>query len=279
MNRVGRARFGQETLEIIDRGWYINPVGERIEIGKHVAACVERTILYTPEGLAELNIEHKESNEKTRYEVNNETTLEAAVRVAGEVKQEPVLALNFASAKNAGGGFLGGAQAQEESLARSSALYESLMSQPAYYERNRACGTCLYTDHMILSPEVPVFRHDNGELRNEPYRVCILTAPAVNAGAIQRNETEKTNEIDRVMRRRMEYVLNVALHHQYGTLILGAWGCGVFRNDPDRIAELFSNLLLTDPRYRNQFRHVIFAVLDNDSEKIIGPFRERFGHR
>ncbi|MCA8990132.1 MAG: TIGR02452 family protein, partial [Planctomycetaceae bacterium] len=168
------------------------------------------------------------------------------------------------------------AQAQEESLARSSALYDSLISQSDYYDANRACGTCLYTDHMILSPHVPVFRHDSGELRDEPYLLSFLTSPAVNAGAIKKNERPKIPQIRAVMARRIQYVLNVALENQYKTLVLGAWGCGVFRNDPAEIAELFSESLLNDPRYQNRFRKVTFAVLDNEQEKIIAPFRERF---
>jgi len=70
--------------------------------------------------------------------------------------------LNFASAKNPGGGFLGGGSAQEESLARSSGLFPCINQMQQMYETNRAYRSCLYTDHMIYSPRVPVFRDDEG---------------------------------------------------------------------------------------------------------------------
>src|SRR5207253_5281746 len=116
-----------------------------------------------------------------RVEVTAETTLSAARRLATTGAR--VIALNFASAKNPGGGFLAGSQAQEESLARSSALYACLEPQREFYEHNRALRSALYSDHILFSPGVPVFRDDAGRLLDEPYLVSFITAPAVNAGA------------------------------------------------------------------------------------------------
>src|SRR6185312_12808515 len=93
-----------------------------------------------------------------------------------------VVALNFASAKNPGGGFLGGAKAQEEDLCRCSALYTCQLTQSAYYEVNRATSSMLYTDNIIYSPDVPFFRDDRLQLLDEPFTVSIITAPAPNAG-------------------------------------------------------------------------------------------------
>jgi len=99
----------------------------------------------------------------TRIRVVNGTSLMAARRELAARGDEP-LVLNFASAKNPGGGFLRGARAQEESLARASALYECIRGS-AMYAHHRAHGDCIYTDWMIHSPEVPVFRDDdNGAL-------------------------------------------------------------------------------------------------------------------
>jgi uncharacterized protein (TIGR02452 family) len=56
-------------------------------------------------------------------------------------------------------------------------------------------------------------------------------------------------------------------------LVLGAWGCGVFKNDPEQIAELFRSALAG--RFRGAFTHVVFAVLDSSGETL-GPFEQVF---
>jgi uncharacterized protein (TIGR02452 family) len=186
-----------------------------------------------------------------------------------------VLALNFASAKNPGGGFLGGAKAQEEDLARCSALYPCLLAQPDYYTVNRAEPSLLYTDHLIYSPEVPFFRDEGLELLERPFQPSILTAPAPNAGEALRREPDLRPRIREVLQARALKVLQVAAHHGHRTLVLGAWGCGAFRNDPHEAAEAFALALAALP---GAFERVVFAVYERKGE---GPnlraFRERFG--
>src|SRR5205814_6075588 len=122
------------------------------------------------------------SGRETRFEVTNETTLDAARRLAAEGHR--VVALNFASARHPGGGFLKGAIAQEESLCRSSGLYESLRDHEMYRYHAPMPGG-MYTNYAIYSPDVPVFKNDDGELLAEPYLCSFITSPAVNAGAIR----------------------------------------------------------------------------------------------
>ncbi len=111
--------------------------------------------------------------------MTNEASLAAARRLGGLVG-----CLNFASAKNPGGGFRGGAEAQEESLARSSGLYRCLLEAPGFYAFHRSQRDLLYCDHMIFSPAVPVFRDEHGALLAQPYPVSFVTAAAPNAGAL-----------------------------------------------------------------------------------------------
>src|SRR5262249_53317890 len=145
------------------------------------------------------------------------------------------------SAKYPGGGFLGGARAQEESLARSSGLYPCIAQMRGMYEANKQFGSCLYTDHMIYSPRVPVFRDDEGGLLAQPYAVSFLTAPAVNAGAVKEHERAL---VEPTMFARMEKLLSVAVVRRQHTLVLGAWGCGVFKNDTARVAQAFRRHLV-----------------------------------
>jgi uncharacterized protein (TIGR02452 family) len=185
-----------------------------------------------------------------------------------------VLALNFASAKHPGGGFLSGSKAQEESLARASGLYACLAPVEHMYEVNRSCATALYTDHIIYSPRVPVFRDDEGNLLDLPYPVSFLTSPAVNVGALKPGEKER---IENTMLTRMEKLLSVALVHGHSALILGAWGCGVFKNEPAQVAAWFHRHLV-EGIFAGAFRQVIFAVLDWSAEqRYIGPFHNQFG--
>lgn len=277
VNRNNRANIAKETLEIIDRGWYEVADGKRVEIASQVNACLKRTTLYRPRDFDTLDYEPRQTQRNTTFEVTNETTLSAAHRLVVEHAKRDVLLLNFASAKNPGGGFRGGSQAQEESLARSSALYSSLEKQPDYYQANRACRTALYTDHMILSPDVPVFRGDDGDLLSEHYLVTILTAPAVNAGAVHANEPANVANINHTMRDRIEKVLTVAADNGFGHLVLGAWGCGVFRNLPAEVAGLFARVLLHEGQFAHAFVSVTFAVFDRTAdESIIRPFHQHF---
>ena len=278
MKRTTRAQIAQETVAIADRGWYQTPAGQRVEIGPWMQSCLQGTRLYDPDELGQLlaDLRPVETPAETQIQVTGETTLAAARRIVVEQGCASALCLNFASAKNPGGGFLGGSQAQEESLARSSGLYRSLLTQSAYYEVNRNCGTCLYTDHMILSPGVPVFRDDEGELLSEPYRLCILTAPAVNAGAIHKNEPERAYQIRPTLARRAAKLLAIAAQANYEQLILGAWGCGVFRNDPAEVASVLADML-GEPCFRGRFRGVTFAVFDTTPDRqVLIPFQQQF---
>ena len=191
----------------------------------------------------------------------NETTLAGISRVLADGKG-PVAALNFASAKNPGGGFLNGSQAQEESLARSSALHSSLLQAWEFYERHRASPSLLYSDAMIWSPDCPIFRDDDGTLLDEPQLVSFITSPAPNAGAIADNRPAELVHIPEAFRRRSEYLLALAASKGYRRLVLGAWGCGVFRNDPEVVAAAFLEHL-REGAWSGRFERVVFSVYDS----------------
>jgi uncharacterized protein (TIGR02452 family) len=210
------------------------------------------------------------------FDVGNETTLSAGRRLVDRFGPDRVAMLNFASAKNPGGGFLGGSQAQEESLARASALYPCLTGHMTYYDANRNSPSLLYTDHMIISPRVPVFRDDEDQLLEEPWEATIITSPAPNAGAIARNEPDQLESIEPTFRRRIEQVLSAAVVFEQAALVLGARGCGVFGNDPAMVARLFGEFLLSGGPFATAFEHVSFAVLDRRGDTL-AEFQKVFG--
>ncbi|MEZ4709356.1 MAG: TIGR02452 family protein [Caldilineaceae bacterium] len=259
--RAKRAAIAAETVEILERESYAVD-GIQVTLTAALAAMRRDTVLYTPAELAALvHALAPPTPVTTVVQVVNCTTLAAAKSLIDDGFANP-LCLNFASAKKPGGGFLSGAQAQEEYLARASGLYASLTQRMAYYNRNRACRSALYTNHIIYSPNVPVFRRDDDGLMVEPYSVSIVTAPAVNAGAVRKNERRNVAKIRPCMEERIGSVLAVARQHGHRTLVLGAWGCGVFRNDPADVAQWFAEALRADTRFAGAFEKVVFAVLD-----------------
>lgn len=269
MNRSERASLAEQTLAILKTGRYTSPSGRVVDLLEHLRRAKDGTCSYPPEARVPVPASR---DRRTRIEVVNASTLDAARRLAEAGHR--VAALNFASAKNPGGGFLNGSQAQEESLALASGLYAMLLGDPMY-DHHRSRKDPLYTTWVIYSPDVPVFRLDEGRLLEEPYLCSFLTSPAVNVGALHHRD-HREDEVRRVMHERVERVLGVAALHGHEALVLGAWGCGVFRNDPAQIAELFRDALAG--RFRGAFTHVVFAVLDSSGQRrSLGPFEQVFG--
>ena len=261
--------LAQETVAICETGSYQAPSGKRIEIAADLKRAKDGTVLYSLENPPQLP-EIARAPGKT-IEVVNETTFGALQRL--DSLGGHLGCLNFASAKNPGGGFLNGAQAQEEALARASGLYPCLLKAPEYYERNRANRSLIYLDLLIYSPLVPFFRNDDGALQERLVMASVITAPAPNAGAVMQNEPENTPAIEPALKRRAELVLQVAAVHQIDRLVLGAWGCGVFRNDPATVARIFADLLQPAGKFANVFRQVVFAVYDrSDSQATYNAF-------
>ena len=275
-NRQQRAQIASETIEILDRGSYVID-GVNVSLSAALDEMLTGTFLYTPADLELLvNSRSQHPQVETEIAVINCTTFAAAKSLVDAGYTNP-LCLNFASAKNPGGGFLSGSQAQEECLARASALHQSLVSQMTYYEVNRSHSSALYTNHIIYSPRVPVFRSDEDALLKQPYLVSIVTSPAVNAGAVLKNEPSNVALIQPTMRTRIRSVLAVARKHGHDAIVLGAWGCGVFGNDPSNIASWFADELERDSQFAGAFRRVVFAVLDfAEGAPTYEAFREVF---
>ncbi len=275
MNNKNRKEIAEETLQIIENGTYRNGLGETVSIKNETDFAVENTKLWRAEDFP-TNFDLTKSEFAIKIEVTDETTLEAAKRICKENENTNPFVLNFASAKSPGGGFLAGAQAQEESLARSSSLYHCLTANIEMYEFNRRETSCLYSDWMIYSPKVPVFRNDDGSLTDKPFLVSFMTSPAVNAGIVKQKELDNVHLIEKTNRERARKFLWIANKENHKILILGAWGCGVFQNDPQEIAQIFDDLLKEE--FANCFERVIMAIYDITlTKKVYNSFVEVFG--
>ncbi|MFI5916751.1 TIGR02452 family protein [Dactylosporangium sp. NPDC051541] len=240
-----------ETMRILHAAGYRTPGGGRVDLAPAIRAAVAGTRLYPP---GEPLPPPPPPGPPPRISVTAESTLAAGHRLA---RDGDVAALVFASAKHPGGGFRTGARAQEEDLARASALFSCLNAVPRFYTQHRARSDNLYTDSVILSPGVPVFRDDDGRLLETPYHVSFLTAAAPNRGALP---AARAARVAAVLAARARRVLAVAAAGHHRRLVLGAWGCGVFRNDPPTVAAAFADALTASA---GCFDEVVFAVLDH----------------
>jgi len=249
-SRGAKAGIAKQTLEACDAGSYQNAAGETVDLRAYIEAARAGTLLHA---LGD-PLRARASRAMT-IAVTGESTIEALVRLAG---RGHVGCLNFASAKNPGGGFLGGAQAQEESLARSSALYPCQLTQSAHYERNRANHSAIYLDLAIYSPLVPFFRDDDGGWLARPVLASVITCAAPNAGALRQQGKFDAARVEVALRRRAEFVLAIAAHHGIERLVLGAWGAGVFGNDPAMVADAFRVHLAG--AFDGAFDEVVFAI-------------------
>ncbi|KAJ3505089.1 hypothetical protein NLJ89_g7597 [Agrocybe chaxingu] len=228
----------------------------------------------------------------TQISVLHISTLEAARLLDNSYQNfpDPVAnrtgVLNFASATKPGGGFKNGADAQEESLARSSTLFRSLTTSEAekfydLHKRESAANAAAYYSHaMIYSPKTTFFRDDDGQWLR-PFDVDVLSCAAVNAGEVRKGQTSGGSTaiapnvgpgnvteigIEKEMSERMGRILYVFELEGVRNLVLGTFGTGVFRNSISTVARIWAHLLLTpDARYKDSFERIIFAITGEDT--------------
>lgn len=242
-------------MKILELGSYINKHGETVDIKKDLRIAISNTTLYKPDSFLNIDNEYNKirrerETKKPDIEVTDETTISAAKRLIVEEGINEAVCLNFASAKHPGGGFISGSHAQEESLARSSGLYASISQMKEMYEYNHRNKTCLHSDYMIYSPKVTVFRDDENELLDDAFCISFITAPAVNA-----------EKIHSVMMSRIRKILLVAALHNNREIILGAYGCGVFKNKTEYVAQYFRKVLHEED-YKSLFDKIVFAIYE-----------------
>jgi uncharacterized protein (TIGR02452 family) len=260
------AKLGRTAVEAASRGIYRNGNGEDVNWRRLIdAACEQKQSLSPESALSNRRVHEPHS---TTVRVSNETTLGAARRLK---RDDPkTLALNFANGISPGGGFLRGARAQEEVLCRSSALFETLVGDDMY-KQHRLRALPDSTDWAIYSPDVPVFRNDDGTEIDEPWTLSFITCAAPYAPEIGQPKASL------LLCRRIHRVFEIAKALGYSTLVLGAWGCGAFKNDPYRTAADFREAL--ESHFRGIFSHAEFAISDWSADrKFLGPFRDTFLH-
>lgn len=178
---------------------------------------IERTKLHTPEII-----------------LTTDDTVSAILKY----HQNNTVALNFASYKNPGGMFYKGSSAQEESLCHESNLYNILSAfKESYYAWNRKhLNKALYLNRALVTPDV-IFQRESNDVE-----CTIITCAAPNFTAANKYQHITREENNEVLFNRIKFIYSIVEIYKFNTVILGAFGCGVFGQDPFTVAEYFKKI-------------------------------------
>lgn len=218
---------------------------------KHVEFIVNRykdeiskSIQNTTEYRGVVRVTNTTKNTAMKIEVVDMDTVEAVSKYT----EGKVAVLNFASYKHPGGGYMNGRMAQEEALCHESTLYPVLAAFPGYYNVNQHnLNYGLYNDDALYSKDILFDKYD--------LYADVITCACPNWGAIRRHNITWFENVD-ALRSRINFILRIAEDNHVDTLILGAWGCGVFKQDPWEIAKQFKEEL----KRHQSFKTVVFAI-------------------
>ena len=203
-----------------------------------------------------------------KYIVDNLTSTEAGFRY----HNGSTTILNFASFKHPGGMFLEGSAAQEEALCHDSILYNVLSDKKlsSYYINNRKnTNNALYFNRALFSKDVlflkeekkKIYSIEDDSIYHSIYikqKFNVLTCAAPNYKAAKKMGVS-ADENSRVLKSRVQFILSIADYFETKTLILGAWGCGVFGQSAEEVAELFYQELDSE---KYHFETVVFSIPD-----------------
>lgn len=223
---------------------------------EQIAASIAATEVYRESGRRDF------TSIKRRYKCDTGVVFEktdsvSAILGCSAKTDGKIAVLNFANFLEPGGGYIYGAMAQEEALCAESTLYNVISEMTDYYEENqdavRALGE-LYSNRALYSPGIIFKRGD------EVMSVDVISCAAPNATAyLSAGGSQKVNA--KTLLERMDFILSIAAEQQVDTLILGAFGCGVFGQNAVTVGGFYKHLLETT--YKDVFKTVVFAVMDD----------------
>lgn len=223
---------------------------------KEIAKSIENTEEYTEDDCRMFLIRNLESEDSMGYCISVDFERKGIIEAVLDNKSKSKIAiLNFASYKNPGGMYLNGSSAQEECICHSSTLFPVLESfNDTFYHFNRENkNKALYTNRMLYSPDIVIMEGNKKRL------VDVITIAAPNRGAALKNGVSE-DEIETTMRERIICTLEVAKSHGVKTLFLGAFGCGVFKNNPEVVARIFCDELKKYPEMK-----FVFPIPDEEN--------------
>lgn len=227
--------------------------------GEEINACVSKTRTYS-------NFAYSPAVNMQVKEIVVEAT--DSVSALFTMTEGKTAVLNFASYTEPGGKFLDGSSAQEECLCHASFLFNVLREQPEYYKANcKVKNKALYTNRALYSLNVRFFDKNGGTA------ICdVITCASPNLTAAKKYCNVSDDENTTVLTSRIRFVLDIAANEDVDNLVLGAYGCGVFGQDPEEVSKIFKEELNSG---RYGFKKVVFAIPGGiNLEKFQETFKE-----
>ncbi|RHJ86504.1 TIGR02452 family protein [Parabacteroides sp. AM08-6] len=261
--RSMRAEIFQQTVAIVNEGKYLAKSGKSVHLPND-RLMIERTVLYS----SPIHLDENNSRqEKTKVKVENCDCLLAAKALL-DAGYNPAV-LNMASRQNPGGGVYNGAGAQEENLFRRTNLFRS-MFQFAHYAAQYGLkkSPSQYPLDMnfggVYTPDATVFRgteQDGYPLLDEYFQVSFIAVPAMNRPDLDKKGLIAPHLTEGV-KNKMRTIFRIGLLMGHDALILGAAGCGAFRNPPVHIARLFHEVM-EEEEFKDRYKLISFAILED----------------
>jgi len=243
----------QETLNALRAGRYTAPSGQVVTFD--IAQMQQGTRLYN--GMADLALPPLVRNPTTQIHVVNEDSVTEGLRLKREFGYN-VAVVNFANEDTPGGGVVNGARAQEEALCRTTGLYYSIdprLNTHLVFPNGRYK---IPEFGSIFSPSVPVLRRPEGD--RFQWMDGVETLPFISSAAYHPgNRPQDPLTAEAGMKQKIRMQIATAMHHGCDAIVLGAFGCGAFRNLPEDVARWTREVLMED-FCRGAFRHISFAV-------------------
>lgn len=278
-----RIKEFRNTIDIVNKGRYVTENGTYYSFPDD-SDMILKTVFYEREICLP---EAVQGCEQTIVEVQNIDCLYAGAQLK-ERGYNPAV-LNMASRRNPGGGVVTGAGAQEETLFRRTNLFRSLYQFAPFtgmygiktshhqYPLDRNFGG-------VYTPEAIYFRESEQKgyaLLDNPVSLSFITVAGMNRPDLTAEGMIADHHVEPI-KNKIRTIFRIGLAHGHDSLVLGALGCGAFRNPPRHVARLFHEVM-DELEFKNKYRRIVFAILDDHNahqshnpEGNYKPFADEF---
>lgn len=268
LHRSMRIEVFKNTTFLVKQGYYYNAKNQKISFPDTQNMVLNTKFYHSPCPVHHVPTIHG----KTIVKIENIDCLLAAEKLLNDGYHPAVL--NMASRQNPGGGVQTGAGAQEENLFRRSNLFQSLFQFVPYAEKYgvRKSRFQYPLDRNyggIYTPDAIVFRGTEQmgyPLLDNPFQMSFIAVAGINRPTLTSPE-QIIPELIEPVKNKMRTIFRIGLLHHHDSLVLGALGCGAFRNPPAHIARLFHEVM-EEPEFKNKYKLLLFAILDDHNAKL-----------